>query len=62
MVKAIVQNKTRLGQGRAGLKGKLKIPTPPQHSKSAQVPSKTILQNPESTTQPQTSLESGPQT
>ena len=42
VVKAIVQNKPRLGQGRG--KRKQKIPTPPQLSKPTQVPSNTILQ------------------
>ena len=60
--KAPTQIKPRIGQGRAVLRRKVKTSTPPQPENPAQVTNKPILQNPEGTTQPQTSLESGLQT
>ena len=61
-VKTPTHIKPRIVQGRAGLRRKVKISTPPQPDKPTQVTNKPILQKPESTTQPQTLLESGPQT
>ena len=61
-VKTPTQIKLRTGQDRAGLKRKMKISNPLQPDMPAQMVNKPILQKPESTTQPQTSLELGPQT
>ena len=61
-VKASTQIKPRKGQGRAGLRRKVKNCTPPQLNTPTQVTNKPVLQNCKSTTQPQTSLETGPRT
>ena len=61
-VKVPTQIKPRIGKGRAGIKRKVKISSPPQLNKPAQVTKRPILQKCESTSQPQTSLELGPQT
>ena len=53
--------KPRIGQGRAGLRRKVKSVTLPMPNKTAQVTSKSDLQNSEITTQPQTSSRPKPQ-
>ena len=60
-VKIHLWRKPRIGQGRAGLRRKVKSVTPPPPSKAAQVISKPDLQHPEITTQPQASLKPKPQ-
>ena len=59
MVNTATQIKPRVGQGRAGLRRKVEISTPPQPNKPTQMISKTNLHKCKSTTQLQTSLESG---
>ena len=52
--KDITQIELRLGQGRAGIKRKVKIQTPPQLSKPVQLTGKQNLQHPQNTAQPKT--------
>ena len=47
--KDITQNKPRLGEGRAGIKRKVKIQTSLQISKPVQSTDKQILQHPQNT-------------
>ena len=61
-VKCVTQNKPRLGQGRAGIKRKMKVQSSPQLTKPVQLTSKTNLWHPGITTQPKTLLGSRPQT
>ena len=59
-VKTHSWRKPRIGQGRAGLRRKVKSVTPPPPNKTAQVSSKPDLQNTESTIQPQATLNPKP--
>ena len=61
-VKGITQNKPRLGQGRAGVRRKMKVQPSPQLSNPIKVTSKLTLQHPESTVQPKTFSDSRPKT
>ena len=58
-VKTPTQNKPRIGQGRAGLRRKVNISTPPHPSKPTLVTNKPMLQKHINATQPQTSLALG---
>ena len=51
-VKGTTQNKPRLGQGRAGIKRKIKPHIPPQLNKPIQSTQESVLQQPQNTTQP----------
>ena len=61
-MKGITQNKPRLGQGGAGIRRKMKIPSTPQLSKPIQLTSNLTSQHPESTAQPKIFCDSRPQT
>ena len=60
--KGVTQNKPRLGQGRAGIKRKVKVQIFLQLSKPIQLTEQQILQHPQNTAQPKTSSDSRPQT
>ena len=53
--KGIIQNKPRLGQGRASFKRNIKPQVPPQHNKPIQLTGGPILQQPQNTAQLKTS-------
>ena len=59
-VRVPTQIKPRIGQCRSGLRKKVNFSKPPKLNMTTQVTNKPILQNSKSTTQSQTSLESGP--
>ena len=60
--KGTTQNKSRLGQGRAGIKRIVKTQIHPQLSKPIQFTGESILQHPQNIVQPKTSSDSRPHT
>ena len=60
--KGTTQYKSRLGQGKAGIKRKVKVQTSPQLSQPIQSMGTQILQYPQNSVQPKISSDSRPQT